>query len=174
MAKLSYTKLGLKVNQENGVIFHNDQNIEVKSYLPVNDKLKLISNVINLSADDNNFSNPVKEDVYFALEIIENYTNISFTDKQKEDPTKLYDSFVSTGLYNKIIDMIPEDEIMRLKTGLQASVKAVYDYRNSVMGILDTISIDYSNLDLDATNIHKKIADPNNMTLLKDVLTKLG
>lgn len=174
MAKLSYTKLGLKVNQENGVIFHNDQTIEVKFYLPVNDKLKLISNVINLSADDNNFSNPVKEDVYFALEIIENYTNISFTDKQKEDPTKLYDSFVSTGLYNKIIDMIPEDEIMRLKTGLQASVKAVYDYRNSVMGILDTISTDYSNLDLDATNIHKKIADPDNMALLKDVLTKLG
>lgn len=174
MAKLSYTKLGLKINQENGVIFHNDQTIEVKSYLPVNDKLKLISNVINLSADDNNFSNPVKEDVYFALEVIENYTNISFTDKQKEDPTKLYDSFVSTGLYNKIVDMIPEDEIMRLKTGLQASVKAVYDYRNSVMGILDTISTDYSNLDLDASNIHKKIADPENMTLLKDVLTKLG
>ena len=174
MAKLSYTKLGLKVNQENGVVFHNDQTIEVKSYLPVNDKLGLISNVINLSADDNNFSNPVKEDVYFALEIIENYTNINFTDKQKEDPTKLYDSFVSTGLYNKIIDMIPEDEIMRLKTGLQASVKAVYDYRNSVMGILDTISTDYSNLDLDATNIHKKIADPENMALLKDVLTKLG
>ena len=174
MAKLSYTKLGLKVNQENGVVFHNDQTIEVKSYLLVNDKLKLISNVINLSADDNNFSNPVKEDVYFALEVIENYTNISFTDKQKEDPTKLYDSFVSTGLYNKIIDMIPEDEIMRLKTGLQASVKAVYDYRNSVMGILDTISTDYSNLDLDASNIHKKIADPENMALLKDVLTKLG
>ena len=174
MAKLSYTKLGLKVNQENGVIFHNDQTIEVKSYLPVNDKLKLISNVINLSADDNNFSNPVKEDVYFAIEIIENYTNISFTDKQREDPTKLYDSFVSTGLYNKIIDIIPEDEIMRLKTGLQASVKAVYDYRNSVMGILDTISTDYSNLDLDASNIHKKIADPENMAFLKDVLTKLG
>ena len=174
MAKLSYTKLGLKVNQENGIVFHNDQTIEVKSYLPVNDKLKLISNVINLSADDNNFSNPVKEDVYFALEVIENYTNINFTDKQKEDPTKLYDSFISTGLYNKIIDMIPEDEIMSLKTGFQASVKAVYDYRNSVMGILDTISTDYSNLDLDASNIHKKIADPENMTFLKDVLTKLG
>ena len=174
MAKLSYTKLGLKVNQENGVIFHNDQTIEVKFYLPVNDKLKLISNVINLSADDNNFANPVKQDVYFALEVIENYTNINFTNKQKEDPTKLYDSFISTGLYNKIVDVIPEDEIMRLKTGLQASVKAVYDYRNSVMGILDTISTDYSNLDLDASNIHKKIADPENMALLKDVLTKLG
>ena len=110
MAKLSYTKLGLKVNQENGVIFHNDQRIEVKSYLPVNDKLKLISNVINLSADDNNFSNPVKEDVYFALEIIENYTNISFTDKQKEDLTKLYDSFVN--YFETMLQFMAEDAVI--------------------------------------------------------------
>lgn len=174
MAKLSYTKLGLKANQENGVIFYNDQTIEVKSYLPVNDKLGLISNVINLSKDDNNFANPVKQDVYFAIEVIENYTNISFTEKQKEDPHKLYDAFVSTGLYNKIVDMIPIDEITRLRTGFQASVKSEYDYRNSVKGILDTISTDYSALDLDASNIYNKIADPDNMVLLKDVLTKLG
>ena len=42
------------------------------------------------------------------------------------------------------------------------------------MGILDTISTDYSNLNLDASEIQKKLSDPNNLTLLKDVLTKLG
>ena len=33
---------------------------------------------------------------------------------------------------------------------------------------------DYSNLDLDATNIQSKLADPKNMEFLKSVLTKLG
>jgi hypothetical protein len=42
------------------------------------------------------------------------------------------------------------------------------------MGILDSISADYNNLNLDATEIQKKIGDPENMALLKDVLTKLG
>ena len=42
------------------------------------------------------------------------------------------------------------------------------------MGILDTISADYSNLDLDATKIQKKLADPNALALLKDVMANLG
>jgi hypothetical protein len=42
------------------------------------------------------------------------------------------------------------------------------------MGILDNISTDYSNLNLDATEIQKKIGNPENITLLKDVLAKLG
>ena len=42
------------------------------------------------------------------------------------------------------------------------------------MGILENISADYSNLNLDATEIQNKLADPNNMALLKDVLAKLG
>jgi hypothetical protein len=29
-------------------------------------------------------------------------------------------------------------------------------------------------MDLDATKIQKKLADPENMTLLKDVMTQLG
>ena len=42
------------------------------------------------------------------------------------------------------------------------------------MGILDNVVNDYSNLNLDASEIQKKLADPDNMALLKDVLAKLG
>jgi hypothetical protein len=42
------------------------------------------------------------------------------------------------------------------------------------MGILDTVSSDYNNLNLDASEIQKKIADPENMELLRNILTKLG
>ena len=38
------------------------------------------------------------------------YTNINFTDKQKEDPTKLYDILVSSGLVSKVINIIPVAE----------------------------------------------------------------
>jgi hypothetical protein len=41
----------------------------------------LITNVINLSADDNNFANPVKVSVYTTLEMIDAYSNITFTEK---------------------------------------------------------------------------------------------
>ena len=174
MAKVSLIKLGLKVNQDIKNIEFNEQIIDVKQYLPINEKLELISSVINSAADENNFSNPVKENVFLTLEILYHYTNINFTDKQKEDPVKLYDLVVSSGLVNKVTDLIPEEELDEVINGVAQSVKAIYTYRNSVLGILESISKDYSNLDLDATEIQQKLADPDNMALLKQVLTKLG
>ena len=174
MAKVSLTKLGLKVNQNVKNIEFNEQIIEVKQYLPINEKLELISSVINSAADENNFSNPVKENVFLTLEILYHYTNINFTDKQKEDPVKLYDLVISSGLVNKITDLIPEEELDEVINGVAQSVKAIYAYRNSVLGILESISQDYSALNLDATEIQQKLADPDNMALLKQVLTKLG
>lgn len=174
MAKVSFTKLGLKKNEEVGILHINEQDIEVKQYLPINEKLELISSVINSAADENNFSNPVKENVFLTLEILYHYTNINFTDKQKEDPVKLYDLVVSSGLVNKVTDLIPEEELDEVINGVAQSVKAIYTYRNSALGILESISQDYSNLDLDATEIQEKLADPENMAFLKQVLTKLG
>ena len=174
MAKVSFTKLGLKKNEEVGILHINEQDIEVKQYLPINEKLELISSVINSAADENNFSNPVKENVFLTLEILYHYTNINFTDKQKEDPVKLYDLVVSSGLVNKVTDLIPEEELDEVINGVAQSVKAIYAYRNSILGILESISQDYSALNLDATEIQQKLADPDNMALLKQVLTKLG
>ena len=102
------------------------------------------------------------------------YTNINFTDKQKEDPVKLYDLVISNGLAKEVINAIPEEEFMEILKGVEDSVNAIYTYRNSVLGIMDTISADYSNLNLDATEIQKKIGDPDNMAFLKSVMNKLG
>ena len=172
--KPTFAKLGLKMNNNIKTILINDQEIEVKQYLPINEKLELISSVINSAADENNFSNPVKENVFLTLEILYHYTNINFTDKQKEDPVKLYDLVVSSGLVNKVTDLIPEEELDEVINGVAQSVKAIYTYRNSALGILESISQDYSNLDLDATEIQEKLANPENMAFLKQVLTKLG
>ena len=174
MAKIGFTKLGLKPNNKIVNIEFNEQIIEVKQYLPIEETLELITNVLELSHDSNNFSNPIKVQVYTALEIIDKYTNISFTEKQKENPTKLYDLLNSNGLLEKIIDAVPQIEYDELIHGIYDTINAVYSYQNSVLGILDTISQDYSNLNLDATEIQKKLADPNNMELLKGIMTKLG
>ena len=174
MAKVSFAKLGLTKNQEVKTIEWGEYLIEVKQYLPINEKLNLISNVINFAHDENNYSNPVKVDVYTALEIMYAYTNINFTDKQKEDVTKLYDLIVSSGLYTKILEAIPCNEHCNLLSAIKKSIDAIYAYQNSVMGILDTISNDYSNLNLDATTIQKELANPESLSLLKDILVKLG
>lgn len=174
MAKLSFNKLGLTKNQDIVNITFNDQVIEVKQYLPVNDKLQLISNVINQSADDNNFANPIKVNVFTILEIVDFYTNISFTEKQREDPTKLYDLIVSNDLARMIARNIPQVELDDLMRGIKDSIEAIYNYKNSVLGILESVSADYDHMNLDVNDLYNKMADPNNLSLLKDTLTKLG
>ena len=174
MAKVSFTKLGLKKKEEIKNITINDQVIEVKQYLPISDKINIITNVIENSADDNNFANPVKVEVFANLEIMYAYTNISFTDKQKEDPTKLYDLLEENGIIAEVIAAIPENEYALLLGWIDETIEAFYTYRNSVMGIMEQISTDYSNLSLDATAIQQKLADPQNLELLKDIMTKLG
>ena len=175
MAKIAFTKLSLKKKDEVKTVNINNNVIEVKQYLPINDKLALISRVINLSHDSsNNFANPVQVEVIGTIEIIMAYTNLSFTEKQKEDYAKLYDLLEENGITKDLIGAIPEDEYAFLIDGINDSIEAVYKYQNSILGILEVISQDYSNLDFDATKIQQQLADPDNLSLLKDVLTKLG
>ena len=174
MAKVSFNKLGLKLNNNINIVKFNEQAIEVKEYLPIEEKLELIADVVNFSADQNNFANPVKVDVYTTIGIIEYYTNITFTEKQKENIPKLYDMVTGCNLYNMIINVIPEKEIEGLVEAINKTLEAVYQYKNSIMGILEMVSTDYSNLELDATNIQEKLADANNIDLLRNILSKLG
>jgi hypothetical protein len=174
MAKIAFTKLGLKVDKENEIINWNDQEIEIKQYLPVNEKLELISRIINSSAEDMKFYNVGKIEIFTTLEIIYAYTNINFTDKQKEDVCKLYDLFMSSDLMDEIFAHIPESELDWISDTVEDTIESIYSYQNSVMGILDAIKNDYSALDLDASEIQKKLADPENLELLKGIMTRLG
>lgn len=175
MAKIAFSKLALKKQEEIKTIDINNNAIEIKQYLPVNDKFDLIARVIEgISTDQNGFKNPVKIEVIASLEIIMAYSNLSFTEKQKEDIGKLYDLLEENDVINQIISVIPQDEYEFLINGIQETIDAIYVYRNSVLGILDSVSQDYSNLNLDAESIQAKIADKENIALLKDVLTKLG
>ena len=174
MSRVPFTKLGLKKIEDTKTISICDQDVEVKQYLPINDKINIITNVIEKSADDNNFANPVKVEVFANLEIMYAYTNISFTDKQKGDPTKLYDLLEENGIIAEVVAVIPENEYALLLGWIDETIEAFYTYRNSVMGIMEQISADYSNLSLDATAIQQKLADPQNLELLKNVMTKLG
>lgn len=174
MAKVSFNKLGLKVVNEPKEITYNDQIIEIQQYLPIETKLEMISNIVNNSATDQKFYNKGKIEIYTTLEILYNYTNIKFTDKQKEDICKLYDLMVSSGLYDIIITTIPKSELEFIDKVVENTIKNIYKYSNSAYGILDSILNDYDNLNLNASEIYQKLADGENVEFLKEVMAKLG
>lgn len=179
MAKIPFSKLEAKIcDSIHFVKYNNTKNeeicYEVKHYLPTEEKMEMISKIINQSVDDNGFYNPMRIKIYTVLEVVYAYTNLNFTAKQKENPFKLYDQIVSTGIFTDIKNCIWEEDWKEIEHTIISTIDSIYKYKNSIVGILETISADYSNLQLDATNIQQKLADPNNMELLKNVLSKLG
>ena len=172
MAKVPFSKLQASVNSNEHQNFYCNKAgekvyYEVKEYLPFAEKLELVSRIINQSIDDNGFYNPMRVKLFMSLEVVYAYTNLSFTEKMKDDPFKLYDILVSTGIFTDIINAIDDNDWEEIQESVWSTIDNIYKYRNSIMGIIDTMKNDYSSLEFDATAIQERLADPENLELLR-------
>ena len=174
MAKIAFTKLGLTKNTNIETFDWNGQTIEVKQYLPIQEKLDLIAAVLNQCQDENNFINEAKLAMFMDLEVVYRYTNINFTDKIKEDPAKVYDLLAGTGFFNSLFVVLPKDEYKSIAIWLNKTAEHIYNYRNSIYGILDAVATDYSNLNLDTSTIVEKLRDPKSLETVREILEKMA
>ncbi len=174
MAKVPFSKLGLKkIKEDIANVEFNGVTIEVKQYLPLEDKLNLIADAILAASDDNRFYNPVKLEAFATLYIVIAYTNLTFTDTQKKDLAKLFDIIVSNGLGNLIMDNIPKNELSGLMQMVYACADNIYEQMNSAFGIMEGIARDYKNVGENTTQIQEVLSNPENLKLIRDVATKL-
>lgn len=174
MAKVAFSKLGLKKTEEVEVIEWNEQKIEVKQYLPIEDKLDMIANIINQSADYNGYYNPARIYIFTILEMIDYYTNISLTEKQKADVFKTFDLFVNSGLSAAIFDKINPYEYNQIKSWVHELINSIYVYKNSVVGIMDTIKEDFNLMDLDTEKLVERLGNKENIEFINELLNKMG
>ena len=175
MAKVGFGSLKItKVDDRVNTFIFNEKEIEVKRYLPISDKLTLIGNAINLAADGNRFANPMKIDMYLDLEIMFAYTNITFTDKQKEDLVKLYDMLASAGFFEAMYNVIAEDESSTIHYNAARIAENMYGQMNSLYGIMENVATDYTEVGSNIEKFQQDLADPNAIPLLKSIMTKLG
>lgn len=135
MAKVSYANLKLKLNQTSNVMDFNGQEVDIIQYLPVEDKYDLIMVTLQKSEEDGIY-NPLKLDMYFHLHLVYMYTNLSFTDKQRENETKLYDVLKSNGFIDLLLQYIPMDEYNELQYYIEKYVKDAVKYRNTAGSVL--------------------------------------
>ena len=140
MPKVSFTNLKLKINTEvNTFQFgENKTKIEVLKYLPIEDKNDLIHIALQ-NAEEDGIYNDILLEMYFNLYIIYFYTNINFTDKQKEDPAKLYDQMQSNGLITSVIEAMDNDEYANLLTSLEVIRDANLTYKNTAGAVLQSV-----------------------------------
>lgn len=138
MAKVTFTSLKLKQNTETKEIKIGDNTIEVKQYLPISDKNDLIQITLQ-KAEENGVYNELLLDTYFNLNIVYLYTNITFTEKQREDELKLYDLLEGNGVIDMVIAALPENEYQALKDMIEESQYNIMSYRNTAGAVLQSI-----------------------------------
>lgn len=170
---MKYKKLKQKPSKEVTKFTYGDNEIEVKPYLPIADKLDLIGDAISFSADNNHFYNPGKLEVYKHLLMMKYYTNIDFGDAL-EDPVKVYDEISTSGLLDLFLENMKANEYDWITKTMMDTVDSIYKYQNSVLGLMEQLGKNYKELGNEALDIQKVLQDPNNLELLKDILTKLG
>lgn len=138
MAKVTYASLKLKTNTDVKIVDFNDSKIEVLQYLPIADKYDLVSIVLQESKEDALYS-PVRIDMLFHLFLVFSYTNITFTEKQKEDLPKLYDTLLSCGLLDKIIEAIPQEEYDMLMDYIDEYINQDMNYNTTAAAMVKNL-----------------------------------
>jgi len=136
MTKITYSSLKLKTKEEIKKIENTD--IEIIQYLPIQDKIDLIDITLQ-KAKEGKLYNPIKVDMFFHLNLIYLYTNITFTDKQREDEYKLYDTLQSNGIINQVIAAMDENEYNGLLNMVNEKIENELRYNTTAAAIITKI-----------------------------------
>ena len=175
MAKIAFSKLNKIKSLPVKEISIDDQKILVEQYLPLEEKVNLITSVIEQSGNgEEGFFNIVKLEAYYIIEMIRAYTNISFTEKQLEDTTKLYDAIRLNDVWAAVEDAIPKVEREYVWSNILALAREITTYNNSVLGVLKAISSDRDNLNFDVQEIMNNLNDPEALKLLRGMVDMTG
>lgn len=171
MAKVNLTKLNKIKSLDPIDIKIGEETISVVQYLPLEKKLAIMQNIIEQAGNnEEGFYNIVKLSVFYTIEMLRVYTNISFTEKQLEDPQKLYDIIVLNNIWETVKDSIPEKERDYIWDNTCALAREITDYNHSALGILKMVRADYGETDFNIASIMENIKDPETLGLMKEIL----
>ena len=169
---ISYANLKLKLNNDTKNFIFGEHTIEVYQYLPVADKYDLVMITLQKS-EEGYLYNPIKLDMFFHLHLVYMYSNLNFTQKQKEDEEKIYDCLRSNGLLDKILENFPEAEYKELMKFLEELIDVKYRFNLSAAGTVDRILTDLPR-QAEAMQEILQEYDPNKINNIMELAKKLS
>ena len=134
---LNLDKISYQDKIENKEITYDGQTFNVRSWIPMEDKLALIGNIINASIDDNTFYNPARLHIFYVMNMVKEYTDIDF---KEMNIMYAYDLLDVSGLWDIIEKYIDENEINFIKQNIKETITNIYAYKNSVLGMIDAMN----------------------------------
>ena len=167
---MSKIKLNLTTNYSTKQIEYNNTTIEVKTYLPIEDKLNIIELVLQ-ECMENGFVNQVKVDAMVGVLMCAKYTNIDF-EEYFEDIYNLYDIVKTTDLIDLVLSVCEKDYI-ELVSLLEIMIDKYEDYLQSFNGVATTF---IDNIPKKISEIANELEDfnPEKLEELFNVIKEVG
>lgn len=169
---MKFSELNCNINEDVNIINFNGIDIEVKQYLPATEKEDII-NAVMQNADSGTVVDTYLEDILFNVYLVFEYTNIEFTDEEKQDIYTTFDKLECSGLLQAVVDAIPKDEYKCLFDNIDRIHKEYLGYRDSARAAFEQMSIFAPNT---AANIGEQVAnfDVNKFQEIANVANELG
>ena len=118
---MEFNKLNLKkIDKEVNIVINNEK-IAIKQYLPISNKIDLVQIALQQSLEDGVYNEGLLT-AYFHTYVVMFYTNLEFTDEEKQDILSIYDILETNGIIEKVCNAIPKvefDDLVDLLNGQQ-------------------------------------------------------
>lgn len=173
--KINYKEIGKESVFNTVCRIRDDKEILIKTWLPTHELLQLISRIVNKSVDEYDYCNPCRVKIVREVEMVLTCSNIEVPDYEDADICEIYDYLYANKIIEAVADATRATGLWDMVTdSVNEVVDSVYKYSNSARGIIRGITTDLENVQFDAEEIQEKLGNPENLALLKDILTKLG
>ena len=175
MAKVTFNKLNTIKSIPDIEFDYKGSKFTIKQYLPLEQKLDMIETIISLSGNgEEGFFNIIKLQTFYTIEMLKAYANITFTDKQMEDPAKVYDGIILNNLWADLSEQIPERERAYIWDNVLELAHQVTTYNNSILGVLKTVSMNKEALEFDVNDLMAQFADSEKLDTVKQLYNITG
>lgn len=174
--KINYKEIGKEPDFNSTVCrIINNKEILIKTWLPTHDLLQLISRIVNRSVDEYDYCNPCRVKIVCEVEMVLACSNVEVPDYENADICEIYDYLYANKIIDAVADATRATGLWDIVMGsVNEVVDSVYKYSNSARGIIRGITSDLEDVQFDVEAIQEKLGNPENLALLKDILTKLG
>lgn len=148
----------------------------IKTYVPIGDILQAAETILQLSlVPELGIYLPGQIEVYTFLYGYYLFTDIEFTEEEKDNPKETYDKLHLADDYREIKKALQEVESYYTYRAIVAdTIKKLEAYQTSAYGILDSLKKDYDNMNLDVEKLKNDIQDRKGIELVDKIVEKLG
>ena len=135
---MKYQELELKRNLDMKQFSWNGKEIKVMKYLSIEAKYDIVMITIQ-EAYELGIYNPIKLDMCFHVNLVLMYTDLEFTEEEKDRIEKLYDEMVGSGFMAEFLKQIDPKDYKEMQEYIEEIIKAKTSYDFSAFGAFDKI-----------------------------------